>query len=210
MIADAIIERTEALCPPFSDANCHVGVLGTGAIGGALIQKLARRGHTVFHFGLQPWDSSTEFVRRQREAQERIHRLDSSAEVVTRATVLFGCAGKDVLAKDCDIAATAGKWFASCGSMDVEFASLIKTPGSKLQRPHNPFSTVVVPTSQGHAYVLNGGFPVNFDRNQDSVPLSKIQFTRALNAFRALASTPSGEKPNWPSASVFPEWDRVG
>jgi 3-hydroxyisobutyrate dehydrogenase-like beta-hydroxyacid dehydrogenase len=152
-------------------------VLGLGAIGAALVERLHHRNQKVFVFAKEGWKCPSEL----RNAS--VHEQQTALDVVTHADVIFGCAGEDVLTDSSVFEFFSGKWFASCGSMDSEFATLLQptvkgTP--KLQRRHNPFSTVTIPAGGGFAYILNGGFPVNFDRRWDSVRLERIQLTRAF------------------------------
>ena len=153
-----------------------IGVLGAGAIGGALIEKLCATGFMVFY--KDPGDFENSYA--------AAHYKQTIKEVLQEANVILGCTGINVLDGECSIDDVAGKWFISCGSMDTEFLFLLKykdKDGKSIafrQRSHNPFSNIVIKTKSEPAYVVNGGFPVNFDRKMDSVPLSKIQLTRAM------------------------------
>ncbi len=180
LIAEAIIQQTGSTCPIFGDsANCKVGVLGAGAIGAALIEKLALAGYTVFHFSISK--QSAQEYKPPTSLENKIIKKSSAQDLVAEAHVIFGCTGEDLMIDTETLNAAPGKWFASCGSMDTEFKTLLKCPGSTRQREHLPFSTVSIPfDGQEHAFVLNGGFPINFDREPDSVPLRYIQYTRSL------------------------------
>lgn len=202
MIAEAIAERAKYICPLLG-AGAKVGVIGSGAIGAALLNQLKvskdHKGDDL-NYQLFYYDVS---------GQSNIsHNVASAmpciAEVIKQSSVIFGCTGNDFLSKSgIDLSIAAGKWFISCGSMDTEFLTLLlngksTSLESEFQRPHNPFSTVVVHVGTQPCFVANGGFPVNFDRRRDSVPLQKIQLTRGLmhsGLIQARSASNSTKKP---------------
>lgn len=178
IIADKIFENSLRLCAPLSGTNKRIGIIGAGAIAKAVAERFSKDGYSVFWFSTK--DSLT---------GDSINKQQTLEELITQADVIFGCAGYDVLnallGKEDGQSMVGGKWFISCSSMDVEFSSLLKLSNRATAlctplRLHNPFSTMAVQTKPAPCLVLNGGFPINFDRERDSVPLHLIQFTRAL------------------------------
>jgi len=180
IIAEKIYDNSLRQCAPLSGAG-RIGIIGAGAIAAAVAEKFSDMGYTVFWFS-----DSEEF----QLAGNKVNKKQTLEELLTETDFIFGCAGDDVLKKllddsDGQRSLVAGKWFISCSSSDTEFASLLKLKNDSTAlcsplRLHNPFSTMVVQTLPDPCFVLNGGFPINFDRGRDSVPLHLIQFTRAL------------------------------
>lgn len=182
IIAEKIFENSLRLCAPLSGGQ-RIGIIGAGAIATAVAERFLMSGYSVFWFSQK--DSLTGV---------KVYKKQTLEELLDASDVIFGCAGNDVLkeflGKTDSQKHLSGKWFISCSSSDTEFASLLKLRSGKRNlcsplRLHNPFSTMVVQAKSdlntpSPCFVLNGGFPVNFDRERDSVPLHLIQFTRAL------------------------------
>jgi len=178
VIADKIFENSLRLCAPLLGLNKRIGIIGAGAIANAVAKRYSDDGYSVFWFSNE--GSLT---------GNKVHYKQTLEELLAATDVIFGCAGRDVLSsflgEPHSQEVVAGKWFISCSSGDTEFASLLKLHegGKPLCTPlrlHNPFSTMVIQTKPAPCFVLNGGFPINFDRERDSVPLHLIQFTRGL------------------------------
>ena len=69
------------------------------------------------------------------------------------------------------------KILASASSSDVEFASLLKLA----QPSTEPFGTIKIYVHDNlEIDILNGGYPINFDREKDSTPDEDIILTRCL------------------------------
>jgi len=177
IIADKIFENSLQQCGSLSGTNKTIGIIGAGAIADAVAEKFLEDGYSVFWF-------SEKF-----ELKGKCNKKQTLEELLDTTEVIFGCTGDDVLKELLGRPERqmhlAGKWFISCSSGDTEFASLLKLKDGTTAlcsplRLHNPFSTMVVHTKPNPCFVLNGGFPINFDRERDSVPLHLIQFTRAL------------------------------
>jgi hypothetical protein len=180
-IAEQVLKRSSLERAP--SQSC-VGIIGFGAIGNALARALQMAG---IHFvALDPKNGF-------RASVDRYHRYEKPL------TNIFGCTGADVspltltLIRSRECASTLT--LASCSSGDIEFASLLRArrdhaPIDRSGRPKNILQTI----GGCGVCVLNGGFPVNFDRSPESVPAGKIQLTRALlleGAVQAMSVVPS-------------------
>lgn len=167
LIAKTTLEKSKSLCRSLCDTKAKIGIIGFGAVGEALMQSLVKNGYS----NVLSYDP---------KKQNLPHSVKTPNELIAKSEILFGCSGEDVLTK-IKLPETAGKWFISCSSSDVEFKSLLQSEGVNHILPYDLFSTVLVPINQREpAKVLNGGFPVNFDRTPESVPLGEIQLTRGL------------------------------
>jgi hypothetical protein len=107
---------------------------------------------------------------------------ESTAEVLERAQVVFGCTGTDVLQGAQGIGAAKGpRWLLSCSSEDIEFKQLLlAATQSRTASRLAPFADIAVRLGRTEFVVANGGFPVNFDRTPESVASEAIQLTRGL------------------------------
>jgi hypothetical protein len=145
----------------------QIGVLGMGSIGGAVERALRRRGkESIFYDPIYAPGTSA-----PANARPSIDTL------LNESDLLIGTTGADSL-KGLPFERVFGdKVLASCSSANVEFSSLLKFG----QTPETPFSTVDVSIHEGLTlHILNGGYPVNFDRVKDSTPDEDIVVTRCL------------------------------
>ena len=145
-----------------------VGIVGYGAIGKALADAMSAQDADIVVY-----DQSREV---------RSHRYENAAsldELLQKTEIIFGCVGKDVFegAERLLEAAQAPRIFASCSSRDVEFRSLFRF--SVPTEPPGPFGDVKISAGGLHT-ILNGGFPVNFDREHEWEEENEVALTRAL------------------------------
>jgi hypothetical protein len=155
-----------------------VGVIGYGAIGKALADAMSAQ--------------QAEIVVYDKCRNVHSHRHENAAsldELLCKAEIIFGCVGKDVF-EGCENALEAiGRRLilASCSSRDVEFQSLFRD--AIPAESQNPFEDVTIGTAGSHS-ILNGGFPINFDREREWEEESEVALTRALmlaGVYQALA-----------------------
>jgi len=141
----------------------RIGIIGLGAIGAALARMLIRRGIEILAVEISaiPSDLKMSAV--------------SLPELISKCNVILGCTGTDALA-DFDWTPHSGdRLFISCTSSNIEFHSLLKN-GTKA----NPYGTVNGQIENVHFTVLNGGYPINFDRQREWECFEEIILTRKL------------------------------
>lgn len=148
------------------------GIVGYGNIGKAVGDALLRSNMDVLVF-----DSSLEALTAARSRS--IPTTTDLQELVTTSRVVFGCAGQDTFAEtNWWNRLSDEKIFVSCSSLDLEFRTLLRSIG-EISRPAARTILQDVPLN-ANMLILRGGFPINFDRSRESVPLTEIQLTRAL------------------------------
>ena len=155
-----------------------IGVVGYGAIGKALADATSAHGARIVVY-----DKSREVYSHRYENAASLDQLLSKAEVI------FGCVGRDIFQScgNSPKAIEAPQIFASCSSRDVEFQSLFRYAIPTESR--NPFEDVTIRVGGLHC-ILNGGFPINFDREHEWEEESEVALTRALvlaGVYQALA-----------------------
>ena len=151
------------------------GIVGYGNIGSAVADALLTLKKQVLVF-----DHSEEA--RTAAKLKQIPTCTNFKDLVTASDVLFGCAGQDAFADtDWWRAMEGHKIFVSCSSLDSEFRTPLRSLGI-IPKPVYPkiVQDVVLEMPHGLITVLGGGFPINFDRSPESVPLEEIQLTRTL------------------------------
>ncbi|HWQ59989.1 MAG TPA: NAD(P)-dependent oxidoreductase [Candidatus Fimivivens sp.] len=146
----------------------RVGIIGMGSIGSAVEKSLLERGidplfyDPVYH--VMPVDSP--------------RRRDSLDVLLEECDLIVGTTGTDALkGLPFERVTTGKKTLASASSADLEFSSLLKLA------PHRsePFETVSIPVHERLTIdILNGGYPINFDRQKDATPDDDIVLTRCL------------------------------
>jgi S-adenosylhomocysteine hydrolase len=148
------------------------GIVGYGNIGKAVSDALLRSNKDVLVF-----DSSSEALAAARSRS--LSTTKDLQELVTTSHVVFGCAGQDTFAQTNWWNHLSGeKIFVSCSSLDLEFRTLLRSLG-EISQPVARTILQDVPLN-ANMLILQGGFPINFDRTPESVPLAEIQLTRAL------------------------------
>lgn len=143
--------------------GAKIGIIGLGALGSEVARALLNRGLLIL--GAETSAPIDEF-------RPITVTVD---ELLARCDVILGCTGRDVLAK-VDLDTIHGqKIFISCSSSDIEFRSILR------QLPtYERFGIAQGWIGQLHATVLNGGFPINFDRVQEWELFDEIIITRKL------------------------------
>ncbi len=174
VIADAIVGRLWELIP-FLD-KMHVGIIGLGNVGQAVAKSLSLTGvgrlsgyDVIEHKG-----SELGFVR----------RLNGVREIVTQCEVILGCTGVDTLNPDTvfqKVKEGDRRWLASCSSGDIEFfRTAIRLAKKNPTFRANPYRDMRGKIGEREVILLNGGFPLNFDREVEREQPSRIQLTREL------------------------------
>ena len=177
LIAEAIMQKLLPLVPINEYKVC--GVVGYGAIGKAIANKLSTIGHKVLVFDSHPSQ------RQEANLTKNVTIIHELSALIASADYIFGCTGRDITATLLDHFRLSpnNKTLISCSSEDKEFLSLLRMIQQKdnMNTYINPLADIKYQTEMGATiHVLRGGFPVNFDNSEESVPAVDIQLTRAL------------------------------
>lgn len=167
LIAEAIVNKLKA-------AGTHLapgmiaGVVGMGSVGKALAARLANETTHVIASDLPAFRYAGD-------------RLISIPELLAKSDVVFGCTGVDIFAQvDFPTQHKSGLVLCSCSSEDVEFLQLLR----RVQNPSIcagwPSPDLQISGRLDPVTIVRGGYPVNFDSTDESVPSEDIQITTAL------------------------------
>lgn len=146
----------------------QVGIIGMGSIGIAIDDCLKKIGITALSY--DPTYHLTE--------QNNISIRNSLDSLVNECDLLIGTTGTDALkGLPFDRIITGNKVLVSASSADLEFFSILKLANKR----NDPFETVHIDIHEKMSVdVLNGGYPINFDREKDTTPDEDIVLTRCL------------------------------
>lgn len=140
-----------------------VGIIGLGALGSAVARCLVPKGIKVVGSDIRA------------VPDDLIDINYTLSELLYKSDVILGCTGLDVLG-GVDLSSLCGtKIFASCSSSDVEFRTLLK-----YLSPSKRFGTAKGFIGKIKCILLNGGFPINFDRVREWELFDEIILTRRL------------------------------
>ena len=144
-----------------------IGILGMGSIGQAVERALKAIGREAIFYDANSMPGS----------DSAPNARPSIDVLLNESDLIIGSTGTDAL-KGIPFERVFGeKVLASCSSANVEFSSLLKFA----LQPEGPFDTVDIVIHDGlTAHVLNGGYPVNFDRVKDSTDDEDIVLTRSM------------------------------
>ncbi len=172
-IAQALLRKLKTL--PCWRNSSRIGMLGLGFLGRYVAKLLKSERLSVI--GYDPsWAGD--------KVANPVARYKSVAQVVLNSDLLLGCSGTDVITLDTDLTHSQGKKILiSCSSGDIEFNRLLRhLSNTSTSDTKNPFSDLRGTLNDGRLEIeiINGGFPVNFDRNVEWETTDEIQLTRAL------------------------------
>ncbi len=153
----------------------QIGVMGMGSIGAAVVRSLEK-------LGLKPLHYDPSFHHNTPDDPDGRPSIDS---LFNDAEVIIGTTGTDSL-KGVALERIHGhKILASASSADMEFSSLLKMASAI----STPFDTRHLRVHEHLSFdILNGGYPLNFDRRKDATPSDDIVLTRCLMYIGAMQS----------------------
>lgn len=171
MIAKIVITKLKQVLPLNSN-NLVYGIVGLGAIGSSIIQKLLDTNQTIIIY-----DKEIE----KGHLIGGIEVANNIQQLFQKADYILGCTGTDITIS-LDLYELYGtKYLISCSSQDVEFNSLLKVIHKNLAyKSFNVLDDVKYPIKGGFIKILKGGYPINFDNSGKSVSAENIQLTRGL------------------------------
>jgi release factor glutamine methyltransferase len=160
IIARGILRKLESLniLP-----RANVGVIGLGALGSEIARMLLAK-------GVPTVGSEAAYV--PSDLKSIAVTLE---ELLRRSDIILGCTGIDVLQRTAIGAIGRRRVFASCSSNDIEFRSVL----THLPR-YSRFGAAEGTIGATDCTVLNGGFPINFDRETEWEAFDEIVLTRQL------------------------------
>lgn len=173
VIADAIVDRLFLAVPSMGEAK--VGVLGLGNLGQAVAQRLHASGvENIFGFDIDN-------TKARRTGWSYAQRVRAVPTLIEQCEVVIGCTGRDALEPARLPHLQGRRWMASASSGNVEFGRLAKTLLRRSSTLRNdPFADARGNLNGADITLLNGGFPVNFNRQIELEDPVCIQLTREL------------------------------
>jgi hypothetical protein len=167
-IARSVVDKLKEL--GYISQKHRVGIIGMGNIGQAVEYYLRELGvESIFYDSNQHKD----FLHSER----RVTSLDM---LVNKSDLVIGTTGHDALKGIAFERISGEKVFASASSADVEFASLLAL-SDPADSSKSQFQTIPVKVHTDFtAHILNGGYPINFDRKGNATPSEDIVLTRSL------------------------------
>lgn len=182
-IAKAIVKKTQKL--GYIKPDRSIGVFGLGMIGRAVAKALLGQGHEIHVCDerASPDEDDIDYWHRLREASSRKNFVNS-------CDLIFGATSADWLRDDWvprQRIATE-KVLVSCSSRDREFHYVLRQPKAyrvddeDRYTAYNSYADVLWHPLSGQKpfRLLNGGFPINFDRQREWEPFEDIALTRVL------------------------------
>lgn len=138
-----------------------IGILGMGSIGNAIFNDFQKRGIGCFYYDPIEKDFGE-------------GNLSSIDELLHKSDIIIGATGLNVLQEVPFERIEGHKILISVSSADLEFSSI-------LQFQEKPIDTIEIRIHDKLSFtVLNGGYPINFDRENDATPDDEIVLTRCL------------------------------
>ena len=150
------------------DTLPRIGIIGAGSIGMAIRNELARDGIKAITYDINHHHSQTP------RGTEAVTSIDT---ILNKSDIVIGCTGGDVLRGVALDRVQGDKILVSASSADVEFYAALNLASFT----HLNYGTVPVKVhSRLNLSILNGGYPINFDRQREWEPSDDIQITRCL------------------------------
>jgi hypothetical protein len=212
MIAKALFRTEKAIKSLGLSKDKVCGVIGNGAIGGALVDYFLKNGFTVIAYD----QSSEAFKGLNGKNLCRVSRVE---EVIANASFIFGCSGQDVT-RGIDIFSLADrdKVLVSTTSEQKEFFTWLQVMTMILHRDSgdqstnfNPLGDMICTNSNGRSITIkNMGYPFNFpivDSAGDwvqpwNVPAHHIELTQCAMYAAFVQATLSAAKPVFDGVTI--------
>jgi hypothetical protein len=174
IIAAGVLERVKHL-HVLRDSR-SVGVIGMGYVGRQIAGELLRRGKTIYTYDMKP--------------EQTLKGCESTghwSDCFQQAAFIFGCTGADFMKKSGLgwVRGVGERHLVSLSSRDIEFQELLRNGEGTEQ--NGKFGLIKTSyRGAGPFVIMNGGFPINFDRQAEWESEEAISLTRALVLLGAL------------------------
>lgn len=178
-IAEAVFSKLMPLLNEMKESKGICGVVGYGAIGQAITEKLLSYGFQVIIY-----DSSPEQL--AAISHNNLNKTTDIKAVFSNADYIYGCTGTDITEEATELfrCGSRKKTLINCASGDYEFATLLHElfpPTNLKHQSLNPLDDLMYQNKiGGNIRIVRGGFPINFDLSGLSVANKDIDVTRSL------------------------------
>lgn len=176
-IAKAVLRKVNNILANYKiSKDTVIGVIGNGAIGGAIAEYLLELGYRVAIY------DEDESAFSKIKTHQRFYRMESVKDLIANSQCVFSCTGKDVTqGLSLSGIVTKDTLFVSCTSEDKEFLSALKTISHENVIIPDPLSNITVVSKNGSQIVFaRGGCPINFDGQPWNVPANEIEPTQTV------------------------------
>ncbi|CAN5728951.1 hypothetical protein BH11PAT2_BH11PAT2_06820 [soil metagenome] len=145
----------------------RIGILGVGSIGSAVQDALKSIGKNALLYDPTYHAATTSL-------ENAVSSIDM---LLNKSDLIVGTVGMDSVVGTALERVSGSKVLASASSSDIEFGSLLQLAESS----EDLYGDRVVHVHEDLDFkILNGGYPINFDRIKDSTPDEDIVLTRCL------------------------------
>ena len=164
-IGKAIVQKMKSL--RLLKSFPKVSIIGIGSIGRAISKELKKNNIDVISYDIK------HHVQRTSD-KTKVNSIDTA---INKSDIVVGCSGSDFL-KGVALERIEGKkTLISASSSDIEYFSLLNL----VSFPNRTFEEIKIKVhSSLKLKILNGGYPINFDRKKEWESSEDIQITRCL------------------------------
>jgi release factor glutamine methyltransferase len=145
-----------------------IGIVGTGNIGRNIIAEMEKSKIAANYYDFSKFNIM---------GSSRQGNVTSISEIIEKNDIIIGATGKDFLKGIVLDKSKGEKYLISATSSDVEFYSILNRAGF----PSDSFETVCFQPHKGLILkIMNGGYPINFNRKKEIESAEDMQLTRTL------------------------------
>lgn len=175
------------------DKQPRCGIIGIGNIGIAILDGLIKMGYrqfTIFDLSIEKAKEVEEAYRARYGDLLQIDHAHRVSGIFFSADIIAGCTGKDITSEpevmDAFRLTKTPKILFSCASKDKEFLTLLKYIQTSRRSSTDPLEDILFQNGyQAPLLIFRGGFPLNFDNSEVSVPNDLIQIIRGIKLLAA-------------------------
>lgn len=165
-IAQGVVRKLASM--GILDSAPRIGIVGVGAVGSAIKELLGKHGLRATMYDVRV---------HEQDAKKEFNSFTSMDSILEASDIVIGCTGFDTMNSVALDRIIGHKTLISASSRDAEFSSLLNSSGYA-ERTFSTASVVIYPGLT--IDILNGGYPINFDREQEWEAAEDMQVTRCL------------------------------